>query len=175
MRRKFLSKGFTLIELLVVIAIIGVLASIVLVSLTSARAKARDAKRVSALQELQKALELYYADNGKYPTYASGCIPTWQCWANTTTNNSGAGAGPMLSASYIDMTKFIDPSQFDNGSACGRPSGSGSRLYAYYSDNGQRYVLATALENPPASTDGHYYTGTYGCSGFANYWIENGF
>ena len=170
-----LKTGFTLIELLVVIAIIGVLASIVLVFLSSARAKSRDAKRVATLQEMQKALELYYADNGKYPTYASGCIPTWQCWANTTTNNAGAGTGPMLLSNYLDMTKINDPLQKDNGSACGRPAGAGSYLYTYYSDNGQRYMLATALENPPAAGSANYYTGTYGCSGFANWWIDNGF
>lgn len=64
-------RGFTLIELLVVIAIIGVLASVVLASLNSARAKARDANRASQIREIQKALELYYADNGAYPPYGS--------------------------------------------------------------------------------------------------------
>ena len=60
-------KGFTLIELLVVISIIGLLASVVLVSLQSARKKARTAKRVSDMRQIQTALELYYNDNGSYP------------------------------------------------------------------------------------------------------------
>ncbi|MCX6731429.1 MAG: prepilin-type N-terminal cleavage/methylation domain-containing protein, partial [Candidatus Parcubacteria bacterium] len=60
-------KGFTLIELLVVISIIGLLSSIVLASLNSARAKARDAKRMSDLHQLQLALELYYNQYGQYP------------------------------------------------------------------------------------------------------------
>ena len=60
--------GFTLIELLVVIAIIGILASIVMVSLTSAQVKARDAKRVADIKEIQLALETYYNDNQVYPT-----------------------------------------------------------------------------------------------------------
>lgn len=169
------TKGFTLIELLVVIAIIGVLASIVLASLTSARAKARDARRVATLQELQKALELYYANTGSYPITTFGCIPTWQCWDSTTANFPGSGAGPLLPLAYIDMTKLKDPSQNDNGTACNRPGGSGSYLYAYYSDNGQRYMLATALENAPAVSSANYYNGTFGCSGFANWWIDNGF
>src|SRR3990167_526198 len=53
------SRGFTLIELLVVITIIGLLASVVLARLSSARAKARDARRYSDLLQLQLALELY--------------------------------------------------------------------------------------------------------------------
>lgn len=60
-------KGFTLIELLVVVSIIGLLASIVLVSLNSARAKAREARRLADLQQIDRALALYYSDNGSYP------------------------------------------------------------------------------------------------------------
>ena len=61
-------KGFTLIELLVVIAIIGLLASIVLVSLTSTRIKGRDVRRVSDTHQIQTALELYFNDCGQYPS-----------------------------------------------------------------------------------------------------------
>ncbi|HWO07315.1 MAG TPA: type II secretion system protein [Candidatus Paceibacterota bacterium] len=61
-------RGFTLIELLVVIAIIGILSSVVLASLNSARQKGRDARRISDLKQLQLALELYYdANSSAYP------------------------------------------------------------------------------------------------------------
>lgn len=58
-KKRFIA-GFTLIELLVVIAIIGVLASIVLASLNSARRKSRDARRITDIKQIQLALELYY-------------------------------------------------------------------------------------------------------------------
>ena len=61
------SRGFTLIELLVVISIISLLSSVVLTSLNSARAKARDARRLADIQQIKLALELYYDDNGSYP------------------------------------------------------------------------------------------------------------
>jgi prepilin-type N-terminal cleavage/methylation domain-containing protein len=66
------SRGFTLIELLVVIAIIGVLSSVVMTSLNSARIKARDAKRASDIRQLQTALELYYHDHSVYPPAPTG-------------------------------------------------------------------------------------------------------
>ena len=69
------NKGFTLIELLVVIAIIGILSSVVLASLNTARQKSRDAKRISDIKQLQLALELYFDTNRAYPTgVASGLL-----------------------------------------------------------------------------------------------------
>lgn len=64
-------KGFTLIELLVVIAIIGLLSTLAIVALNSARTKSRDAKRVSDIKQIQTALELYFADQDSYPVGTS--------------------------------------------------------------------------------------------------------
>lgn len=66
--------GFTLIELLVVIAIIGLLASVVLLALNSARAKSRDAKRLADIRQIASALELYFNDNSGYATGTAGVL-----------------------------------------------------------------------------------------------------
>lgn len=89
MRNK--NKGFTLIELLVVIAIIGLLASVVLLALNSARQKARDAKRLADVRQFASALELYFNDKSSYPTVGfNGASPT----VMTTQNMTAAGLVP---------------------------------------------------------------------------------
>ncbi|HVM73902.1 MAG TPA: prepilin-type N-terminal cleavage/methylation domain-containing protein [Candidatus Paceibacterota bacterium] len=65
--RRISIRGFTLIELLVVIAIIGILASIILASLSTAKSRGRDSKRISDIKQIQLALELFYDANGYYP------------------------------------------------------------------------------------------------------------
>ena len=62
-----MKKAFTLVELLVVIAIIGILSTLSVVALNSARAKARDARRLSDIRQIQMALEMYYDSVGIYP------------------------------------------------------------------------------------------------------------
>ena len=60
-------RGFTLIELLVVVTIIGLLSSIVVASLTSARVKGENAARVSTVHSITTALAIYFSANGDYP------------------------------------------------------------------------------------------------------------
>jgi len=78
------NKGFTLIELLVVISIVGTLSTIVLSSLSSARAKARDARRISDIKQITTALFLLADNNnGNFPTTGGigKCLGTvGSCW-----------------------------------------------------------------------------------------------
>ena len=76
---KNLKNGFTLIELLVVISIIGLLASVVLVSLNSTRSKARDTKRVAEVRQLINALQLYVDNVGTFPNATGSCLNGWCC------------------------------------------------------------------------------------------------
>ena len=78
-------KGFTLIELLVVVAIISLLSSIVYASLNSARMKARNAARVSAVEQLRNAFNLALSD-GPIPdvAYSFPCLSTTCVWNGST-------------------------------------------------------------------------------------------
>ena len=66
------SRGFTLIELLVVIAIIGILAGIVLVSLSGARERAKDGRVISDMSQLRAAAEIVEGNDGDYDCVCSG-------------------------------------------------------------------------------------------------------
>ena len=93
--KKFYTRGFTLIELLVVIAIIGILASIVLASLDSARKKGRDARRVADIRQLQLALELYYDSNNQFPATLSTALVTQGFISTIPTDPNGTAASPI--------------------------------------------------------------------------------
>jgi len=122
-------RGFTLIELLVVIAIIGILSSIIMVSLSSAKARSRDAKRVADIKNIQLALDLYFNDNGVYPASiygASGLAPNYLPVVPKDPNyTSACTTGAQISCyTYVALSP--------SGAACGA--------------NAFRYHLGTALE-----------------------------
>lgn len=86
-------KGFTLIELLVVIAIIALLSTLAVVALGSAREKARDAKRLSDIKQVQTALELYYTDKNGYPDGTSLVLGGASAGCLGTAGFAGSGCG----------------------------------------------------------------------------------
>ena len=118
-------KGFTLIELLVVITIIGLLATIVLVSLNTARSKARDARRLADLRQVALALEFYYDDN-------------------PDTGYPGASGSNQWGDADSGMTKALQ----DNNYISAVPHDPGTNTYQYWVAPGnQSHVLKVNLEN----------------------------
>jgi prepilin-type N-terminal cleavage/methylation domain-containing protein len=117
-------KGFTLIELLVVIAIIGILSSVVLASLSTARQKSRDAKRISDLGQVQLALELFFDRTQSYPSTS----PTMCGAAGLTVC---AGTGPGVTGSDDAIVGLADIKQAFLPKAP-TPAGGGGASVAYY-------------------------------------------
>ncbi len=108
--KKFTKKGFTLIELLVVIAVIGILSSIVLVSLSGARNKAKDANIQADLAALRAGAELY-ADTGDYSGFcasgdASKAISAIAKQGKTAVCNDAADSWAACSPIY-DTTNLV--------------------------------------------------------------------
>jgi prepilin-type N-terminal cleavage/methylation domain-containing protein len=147
-------KGFTLVELLVVIAIISILSSIVLVSLSTARAKARDARRQQDFGEFQKALVLYYDRYGVYPCGdsvpgaemdSSGSDPflNGKDPSKSYTGCVGGDQGGIYNAGFYPSSYPKDPLNLtasQSGTAYGY-------IYSYYvSSDRQGYILRASLE-----------------------------
>lgn len=127
-------KGFTLIELLVVIAIIGLLASVVLLALNSARAKSRDAKRLADVRQLASALELYFNDVSSYPSAGYANSQVFGS-ANTSAYNP-QGVIVQLTPTYIGLIP-LSPTPPDNCTAT-------QNSYMYQS-TGSTYTLTFCL------------------------------
>ena len=91
-------QAFTLIELLVVIAIIGILATISVIALNDARARARDVRRVADVKQIQTALEFIFNDKVRYPSndelLANTIFSTSSSGTTTYMNTIPAAANP---------------------------------------------------------------------------------
>lgn len=128
--------GFTLIELLVVIAIIGLLASVVLLALNSARAKARDAKRLADIRQIASAFELYFNDASAYPT-GTASVATGGNVLGTINTVVG------LTPTYIGLVPAAPTPQ--DGS-CAGTAAKGSNNYWYETNTtGSFYTLTFCL------------------------------
>lgn len=89
-------KGFTLIELLVVITIIGILASIVIVNLNSARGRGQDAAIKEQMSQIRSTVALYYSDNYGYSSGTTGAL------TGTCVTSAGAANSVFANTAFAD-------------------------------------------------------------------------
>ncbi len=118
--------GFTLIELLVVIAIIGVLTTIVMVSVNDLRARARDDRRLADMKTISDALGLYRVQQSTYPIAATAI----------TITGSDAELSAILKADGVIQAVPSDPN----------PTVSGGGYTYQSSADGSTFVLKFCLE-----------------------------
>jgi len=125
-------KGFTLIELLVVLAIIGLLSTLAVIALSNVRTKARDAKRLSDLKQIQTNLEFFNTVNNAYPSGEGVVLGTGESVCLNSegfASRSGCGSNP-----YMTDIPF-DP--------------SGDQAYVYSQLEGS-YAIVAELETDVA-------------------------
>ncbi|OGH09981.1 MAG: hypothetical protein A2152_03445 [Candidatus Levybacteria bacterium RBG_16_35_6] len=129
MKDKFkkISKGFTLIELVIVVAVLGIISTIVMTSINPMAQfqKANDGRIKSDLAQLQRVLESYYEDVGRYPA-----SPDYEIQTIADPSTGNAWGDPW--SPYMD---FLPKSP-----------GYPNRTYVYYSPDGQTYYLYANLE-----------------------------
>ena len=150
MRKK--NFGFTLIELLVVISVIGLLAALIMVNFNAARERARDVQRKSDLDQIKKALRMYYNDKNSYP---SGADKICGCTEPTCTTFAW-GQGSFKCSDDMVYMKLLpqDPAY---------QSDIGTPTYKYQEVTGnQDFCLWATLEN---KSDGDITKSKTRCSG----------
>ncbi|QQG47268.1 MAG: type II secretion system protein [Candidatus Woesebacteria bacterium] len=141
------NKGFTLIELLVAIAVMGILLSLSLFALNSARISARDTRRKSDIEVVRSGIELYRADCNVYPSSPLPAAGSSLVGSNSPSN---------CPSSNVYISKMPGDPQSPNKSY-------------FYSTTGTTYMICSALEQAPNPAMDVSGCGSCGSTGACNY------
>lgn len=145
-------RGFTLIELLIVITIIGILAIALVPRIVGGPARSRDVKRTADLKNIATALEIYFNDNGGYPS--DGNVPSEDC----------VGSGGWLDQAIM---KYLEGGKVPTDPGSGKPLTCAQGQYFYRAlqadstnpsstGNGGAYILVADMEVDTANSEDNY-------------------
>lgn len=156
LRYKQKQTGFTIVELLIVIVVIGILAAITIVAYNGVQGRARDSSRQSGMNTIEKALGLYFVDNGGYPTCS-----------NTVYQPGAAASGCDVTALTSSLVpKYISSLPKD-------PKNSGNDVYqygfgwkktgatSYVGDNSNNYITTMRLETVSGNINSGFVSPAY--------------
>ena len=131
------SRGFTIVELLIVIVVIAILATITVLAFNGIQQRARDASRLSDVQSTVKKIELYYAENGRYPSTGGLTV----VYADSKCTNSNPNKRADWVPGITGLPQSLPP----------RTVGYGCYLYA---SDGSAYIVSAwdALETGPQTS-----------------------
>jgi general secretion pathway protein G len=100
MNKRSYSGGFTIVELLIVIVVIGILAALVIIGYNGIQIRARDADRASDISTLKKKLEIFYVNNGYYPSANDMQSSAFRTNQLDLTNDAVTPSGSTLAIAY---------------------------------------------------------------------------
>lgn len=155
--------GFTIVELLIVIVVIGILAAITIVAYNGVQSRARDNSRITKLNSIAKAIELYKVDNGRYPPIQD--MSGFETTCGSATENWGHCDRARELANMLAPYTTIEPTSLSAAT-------QGSYIYRYTSqstDNFQTYGLMVMLEGTGGQNDGGYFANGYELGGKPRY------
>jgi len=152
MTKKSLQKAFTLLELLVVMAIIALLVGLGIRTFGSVQQKSRDNKRKQDLQNISKALEIYYNDFKHYPDSSNGQI--MGCGVDAIEECEWGGVWQNTANQTLYMSKMPQDPGGGQYYYLAETQGRAYRLFTYLENTEDEAIARNELGNPA------YYSGT---------------
>ena len=147
--------GFTIIELLIVIVVIAILAAITVVAYNGIQQRARDSRRKADMALLQKALDMYYLDNGTFPASTGAVSPNgaWSSSGDSSWANLATALKPYISSLPSDPINTANVTSSDSALYSSNTTKFNYSYYSGYSSycssahrDKQMYIIGYRME-----------------------------